>query len=84
MDKVEIRTRLVFYRAALDKLREAYLALVGGRVKSYTIEDRQLTRFDIDTLRGEISETENYIDRLSALLDGKKARKAFGIIPRDW
>ncbi|WP_301029781.1 hypothetical protein [Parabacteroides goldsteinii] len=32
-DKVEIRARLEFRRAALTKLREAYLSLLDGGVK---------------------------------------------------
>jgi hypothetical protein len=84
MDKVEIRARLAFYQDALTKLRAAYLALLDGRVKSYAIQDRQLTRFDIDTLRDEISEAEKKVDELSAQLKGGKPRKAFGVIPCDW
>jgi len=85
MDAVEIRARLDFWKAALVSLRAAYLALVDGRVKSYTIDDRQLTRFDLDDLRAEIKDAEQKIDELTALLEGKGgARKAFAVIPRDW
>lgn len=83
-DKTEIRARLEFWKSALSKLRAAYLALVDGGVKSYTIDDRQLTRFDLPSLKNEIKEAESKVDELSALVSGKKPRKAFGIIPRDW
>ena len=75
MDKVELRARLDFWQSALSKLRAAYLALVDGGVKSYVIDDRELTRFDLPDLKD---------DELLAELNGRKPRKAFGIVPRDW
>jgi len=62
----------------------AYLALVDGGVKSYTIDDRQLTRLDLPELMEEMETMEHKIDELEAALEGKRPRKAFGIIPRDW
>jgi len=84
MDKTEIKARLEFWKSALSKLRAAYLALVDGGVKSYTIDDRQLTRFDLPSLKKEIEEAEKKVDELTALLSNKRPRKAFGVIPRDW
>lgn len=84
VDKTEINARLEFRKEALSKLRKAYLALVDGGVKSYTIDDRQLTRLDLRSLKREIEETEKEVDELTALASQKKPRKAFGIIPRDW
>lgn len=84
IDRVELRARLEFYKNLLTKLREAYLALLDGGVKSYTIGQRSLTRFDIGSLKDEIAEAEQKVDELTALLAGQKPRKAFGIIPRDW
>lgn len=83
-DMFELRTRLEFHRALLEKLRKAYLALVDGGVKSYTIDDRSLTRFDLNTLKGEIEDEENKVDELTAMVNGRKPRKAFGVLPRDW
>ncbi|MCD8201264.1 MAG: hypothetical protein LUD47_04265 [Clostridia bacterium] len=80
----ELKIRLKFRKEALNKLRTAYLALVEGGVKSYTIDDRTLTRFDLDSLLGEIKDLEDEVDELEALLNGRKARKAFGVLPRDW
>lgn len=84
MDKTEMKARLAFWKAALEKLQSAYLALVDGRVKSYTIDDRQLTRFDLPDLQKEIAEAERRVDELTALLGGQRPRRAFGVIPRDW
>lgn len=82
--KTEIKARLAFWKSALQKLQVAYLALVDGGVKSYTIDDRQLTRFDIPDLIKQIAEAEKRIDELTAQLEGRRARKSFGVIPRDW
>lgn len=84
MDQLEVRARLAFWQDALTRLRAAYLALVDGRVKSYTIDDRELTRFDLAALKGEIEAAEKKVDELTALTAGQRARKAFGILPQDW
>lgn len=84
MDKTEIKARLEFRKAAIAKLRVAYLALVEGGVKSYALDDRQLTRFDLPDLKAEIEAMESEIDNLESLLSGKRSHKAFGVIPRDW
>lgn len=83
-DTTELKARLAFRKAALEKLRAAYLALVDGGVKSYTIDDRQLTRFDLPDLADEIDDVEKKVDELTAMLSGKKPRKSVGVIPRDW
>ncbi len=83
-DKTEIKARLEFRKEALSKLRKAYLALIDGGVKSYMIDDRQLTRFDLPDLKREIDAAEAEVDELTALLKGKRPRRAFAIIPRDW
>ena len=83
-DMTDVKIRLNFWRSAYEKLTAAYTALVDGRVQSYTIDDRQLTRFDLGTLKDEIEEAEQKIDELTALLNGRRPRKAFGVIPRDW
>lgn len=83
-DKVEIRARLEFRRAALTKLREAYIALLDGGVKSYSLENRSLTRFDLPDLKKAIEDMENEIDELEALLEGRKRRRAFAVTPNDW
>lgn len=84
MDKVEIKARLEFWKSTLQSLRAAYLALVDGRVKSYRINDRELTRFDLGSLKSEIEAAEKKVDELTALLNGGRPRRAFGILPRDW
>ena len=79
----EIQIRLDFWSTALDKLRAAYVALVEGGVKSYMLDDRQLTKFDVPALSEEIIQAENRVDELTNMLNGGRNRKAFGIVPRD-
>ena len=55
-----------FWQSALSKLRAAYLALVDGGVKSYVIDDRELTRFDLPDLKDEIEGAEKKVDELLA------------------
>lgn len=83
-DIIEIRARLDFWKQALTKLRAAYLALVDGGAKSYTIDKRELTKLDLPQLRENIKEAEREVDSLTAELCRKRPRKAVGIIPRDW
>lgn len=80
----EIRARLAFWQSALEKMRAAYLALVDGGVKSYTIEDRTLTHLDLPELQKRIEEAERKVDELTAAAQGLRPRKTFGIVPRDW
>ncbi|MDE7243737.1 MAG: hypothetical protein K2O18_07155 [Oscillospiraceae bacterium] len=82
-DKVEIRARLEFRKEALKKLREAYIALLDGGVKSYSLENRSLTRFDLPDLKKAIEDMEKEIDELEALLDNRKPRWAFAVISRE-
>lgn len=84
MDRATIRKRLVYWQEQLDKLMDAYTKLIEGEVKSYEIDDRKLTKFDIPSLRKAIDEAEKKVDTYEALLEGLKPRKAFGVLPRDW
>ncbi|MGN0184667.1 MAG: hypothetical protein ACI4AL_06080 [Aristaeellaceae bacterium] len=83
-DAVELRARLDFRQRALTRLRDAYIKLVEGGVKSYMIDDRQLTKFDLPALKKEIKDLEDEIDGLENELARIMPRKAFGVIPRDW
>lgn len=84
MDRATIQERLTYWRKQLARLMDAYAALVEGGVKSYSIDDRELTRFDIPSIRKAIDDAEAKIDALEALLKGARPRKAFGVLPRDW
>ena len=57
-DMTELKERRDFRKAVLSNLRVAYINLVRGGVKSYMIDDRQLTRLDLPELKKEIKELE--------------------------
>lgn len=82
--KTELRMRLVFWKDALKKLQEAYLALLDGGVKSYKIGNEELTRLDLVSLQKRIDEAEKRVDELENLLEGRKPRKAYSVVPMDW
>ncbi len=84
MDQSTIQERLKYWKDILGKLMDAYVALVDGGVKSYQIDDRSLTRFDIPSIRKAIDDAEKKVDQYEALLNNARPRKAFGVLPRDW
>ena len=84
MDRTEIKARITFTKSALEKAREAYIALLDGQHASYTIDGRSLTRLDMDKLAKHIKALENELDGLEKMLDGGKPRKAVGVVLRDW
>ena len=80
-----ITEKLEFDYVILGLLREAYKALITGQVQSYTIGSRSLTRLNLPDLKNEIREIETEIDCLEEQLrSGGKARKAVGVVPRDF
>jgi hypothetical protein len=82
--KTELKARLAFWKDALSKLREAYLALLDGGVKSYRIGNEELTRLDLVSLQKRIDEAEKKVDELEAVLESGHARRAYGVVPMDW
>lgn len=82
--KTELKARLAFWKSALRKLREAYLALLDGGVKSYKIGNEELTRLDLVSLQKRIEEAEKKVDELEALLENGHTRRAFAVTPMDW
>lgn len=82
--KTIIKRRIAFRESALEKLYDAYTSLVTGKVKSYQIDDRSLTRLDLSALAEEIRELEDELDALEQLLNGQRARRAYAVLPRDW
>lgn len=83
-NKVEIRARLTFWRSSLKKLREAYLTLLDGGVKSYKIGNEELTRLDLVSLQKRMEETEKKVDELELLLEDHKPRRSFYVTPQDF
>lgn len=81
--RVEIQKRLAFRKEALELLYDAYRQLSSGGVKSYMIDDRQLTRYDLPQLYDQIKEMEADVADLEGQLNGLRARRAFGVVPLD-
>ncbi len=84
MRRNEAQALYDYYDRLITKLTEAKLALIDGGVKSYTVEGRSLTRFDIDKLGAEIDEAVRRRAEYAAILEGRAPRKKFGVVPRDW
>ena len=84
MDKAMVEKRLKYWQDTLGKLMDAYTSLLDGGVKSYTIDDRTLTKFDIPSIKRAINDAETKVSEYEALLNGMAPRKAFGVVPRDW
>ena len=84
MTKTQAKILYDYYTALLNKLIDAKTALVDGGVKSYTIGDRTLTRFDLKDLTAEIDEALKKQAEMLAILEGRRARKAVAVVPRDW
>lgn len=80
----ELKARLTFWRSALQKLQEAYLALLDGGVKSYKIGNEELTRLDLVSLQKRIEDAEAKVDELEALLESGHSRRAYSVVPMDW
>lgn len=79
-----IRRKLEFRRAALEEARKAYLELLSGRVKSYTVGTRTLTYHDLPELDKIIEKMEKEVDALEGQLctcGRQKPRKAVGVVP---
>ena len=76
--------RRKYYSKLSEKLQDAILKLLDGGVKSYTIDNRQLTRYDVPQLEDKLERIEEKIDELDALIEGRRPRTAFGVVIRDW
>ena len=83
ISKAEAKELYEYYDRLIKKLTEAKIALIDGGVKSYTIDGRSLTRFDLTTISGEIDAAVNKRAMYEAIMNGRSPRKAVGVVPRD-
>ena len=72
------------YTALIDDLLSAQRALAKGGVKSYTIGDRSLTKFDLPGLDEEIEDAVEKQAYYEEILNGRVPHKVVGVVPRDW
>lgn len=84
MTRETIQKMLEYWNEQLRALMDAYLALAKGQVKSYEIDDRSLTRLDLPSLKKAINDAEGKVAQYETMLNGKKPRRAFAIVHRDW
>lgn len=85
--KETIRNELVETRRRLDLYiaREAEMISKEG-VQGYTIGSRSLQRYQtaLAEVQGMIDKLRKRVRELEAELAGQSARRAVGIVPRDW
>lgn len=81
-----IEAELAFKRGRLELYLNREAEMLSGGVQSYGIGSRNLTRYntDLSTIRSAIKELEEEISILEAACSCQKARKAVGVVPRDW
>lgn len=84
ISKTQARAMYEYYDRLIGKLMDAKMALLDGGVKSYTIDDRSLTRFDLDKLTAEIDQAVIKRAEYEALMNGRSPRKAVAVVPRDY
>lgn len=83
ISKKTARKMYNYYTERIDQLMEAQTALTRGGVKSYTIADRQITKFDLTRLSQEIDDAVQKQAYYDAILKGKPTRAIVGIVPTD-
>lgn len=83
ISKQTARKMYNYYTERIDQLIQAQTALTAGGVKSYTIGDRTLTKFDLQTLSAELDEAVNKQAYYNAILKGKQTRRMVGVVPTD-
>ena len=85
--KETVRTELERTRTRLDLYlaREQEMLRKDG-VQLYTIGSRNLQRYQtpLSAIQAEIDRLRKRIEKLEAELAGQSARRAVGVVPRDW
>ncbi len=83
INKRTARKMFNYYTERIDQLIQAQTALTAGGVKSYTIGDRTLTKFDMSRITAELDEAVNKQAYYDAILKGRQTRRMVGIVPTD-
>lgn len=86
MSKETILRQLEVKKKRLTAYLDRETEMLTGGVQSYGVGSRNLTRYntDLSAIRAAIKELEDEIEKLEGLLNGRKPRKAVGVVPRDW
>lgn len=83
MNKETVKKLYDYYTNRIDQIIKAQDALMNGGVKSYTIGNEQITRFDLSQLSRELDEAVEKQSYYNAILHGKPTRAMVGIVPTD-
>lgn len=86
MTVVEIRQELDRARGRLELYYKREAEILEGGVQAYGLGTRSVTRYNtaLSEIRAAIKTLKKEIAELEAMLNGNKARKAVGVVPRDW
>ena len=80
---MRVTEKLERKKKRLEMYYQAEEAILGG-AQSYSLGSRNLTRANLSEIRKMIDQLEDEIDQLEATVSGRKPRKAFAIVPRDF
>ena len=85
-NNTQITEKLTTARQRLELYYKREAEMLDGGVQSYGLGTRNVTRYNTDLaqIRTAIAELKKEIAELEAQLAGGKARKAVGVVPRDW
>ena len=85
-NRAEIEEKIKTKKDRLSSYYAREKEMLNGGVQSYGVGTRNLTRYntDLSAIRKAIKELEDEIAELEGLLNGRKPRKAYGVVPRDW
>lgn len=78
-----LKDRLAKKKERLDLYYAAEEAIIGG-AQSYSLGTRSLTRGNLADIRAMIDSLEKDVNELEDRIKGKRPRKAFGVVPRDF
>lgn len=68
-----------------DYYAKEHALLSNDGIQSYSIAGRSVTRYQYTSnIKEQIESLENQRDEIENLLAGRRPRKAFGVVPRDW
>lgn len=82
----KIKQKIDEKKKRLEDYRRREHDMLTDGAQSYGIGSRNVTRYNTDlaTVRAAIEDLEDEIEQLEETLEGGSARKAVGIVPRDW
>lgn len=81
-----IKAELTRTRERLNLYLKREKEMLDGGVQLYTIGSRNLQRYQttLSSVQAEIDKLQKKVDQLEAELTGGSARRAVGVVPRDW